>query len=283
MAPYNPRRGSGFRPIQIDLNTRLAQQAHNTGQALQEGRQAVVDTALGFDTSNPILALVQAIKENTDIDVALKTIKLGFQGFTYTLTANQPLQIIRPAKSKRGYIILNPAETASFANPITFFASAARAAGVYTSSAFNVSVVDRMTAFLDVTANAGGGTLVVNAQTRDPVSGNWATSQADIFAGAAAVGTYQANLGQIGIDDQVRLVATVAVAAVTFSASGFLKGSTATPQGSTIYLGDSNVTSVFGYPILLGQREFFFLDDNVDLYAISPNALTIKVFQLQGA
>lgn len=277
MSPVVVSRG---RIIQPDLSIAALQQARESGIATSQQNNAILQQSMG-QGDDPMTRLVESIKRNTDIDVLLKTIGLGFQGFNVNLTANQVAQVIAPSKTPRGYIILNPAETATFSNPITFFSSASRAAGTYTSTASNVSIIERVGVFLDITV--AGGTLTVDAQSRDPVSGNWATFATDIFSGANTVGTFYANLGTLGVDDQIRLVATVTGAAITFSISGFIKGQITTPQGSTIYLGGPDVTTTFGYPLLLGQREYFYLLDNVALFAISPNNLSIKVFQLQGA
>lgn len=280
-------RGSGFRPIQLDVNPRLLQRAHDTGLAVQDKNRAIEQTALGVDADNPMLALVEQIKRNTDIDIALKVLKLGYVSRVINLTANVPAQIIEQSKYPRGYIIINPAETVGFSSTVTFYASLLRANGFVTPSTnFNVSGVDTVRCFLDVTAITNTPTLTIDAQTQDPLTSNWATSQVDIFGSAATVGTYYAQIGTLGVDRQIRLKATVGNAAgddITFSVSGILKGGALTPTGSTVYVGgDANVSTGFGYPILPGQREYFWLWDNVQMFAISPTEpMTIKVFQLQ--
>lgn len=268
------------RTIRRDISIPGLQIARQSGQLLTQQNNLANAVANG-GSPNPVDHLIESIKINTDIEVSLKLLKLGFIGRVIDLTANVQALIIPRAKAKRGYIIINPAEITGFSSTITPFPSAARAAGVYTSSAFNVSGVDTARFFLDITANAGGGTLTVNAQTQDPLTLNWATSQSDIFGGSAAIGTYYASIGPLGVDRQLRLVATVGVAAITFSVSGLLKGGALTPNGSTVYIGPQGVNTVSGYPILPGQREYFFLDDDVEVFAISPTEpMTIKVFQL---
>lgn len=280
MAGQTPIVTAARRIWQPDVNIRGLQVARESGIALHKQDVGAEQRAEGIDVSNPMLQLVEAIKKNSDIDVALKVLKLGFSGRVINLTAGVPALIITRAKWPRGYIIINPAELTGFTSTVTFFPLAARAIGVYTSPAFNVSGVDTARIFLDITASAG--TLTVDAQTQDPLSGNWAVSQADIFAGASAIGTYYASIGPLGVDRNIRMVATVAVGAITFSVSGLLKGGSITPTGSTVYIGDVNVTTVAGYPILPGHREYFWLGDDVELYAISPTEpMTLKVFQLQ--
>lgn len=236
------------------------------------------------DPNGAILSLLRNISNDQDIAILLQTLGLNFQGFNFALTAGVITQIIQPAKFPRGYIIINPAEISGFSSTVTFLASAARAPGTYTSTAFNVSGIDRVAIWLDVTANALPHTLTVNAQTQDPLTGNWATSQPDIFTGSNAVGTYYALVGQLGVDRNIRLQAVVGAGAgtATFSLSGLLKGGTATPTGSTIYLGAANVNTTIGYPLLPGQRETWYLRDSVPLFCISPTEpVVLKVFQLQ--
>jgi hypothetical protein len=236
------------------------------------------------DPNALLLEHVARIRHDFDIDISLKTLGLNFQGYVFNLIAGQTAQIILPAKLPRGYIIINPGEISGFSSTVTFFPSAARAAGTFISTAFNVSGIDTVRAFLDVTANALPHTLVIDAQTQDPLTGNWATSQVDIFGGSAAIGTYYASLGALGVDRNIRLFATVGAGAgtVTFSVSGLLKGGIVTPSGSTVYIGNANVNTTIGYPMLPGSKEYFYLLDDVPLYAISPTEpVQVKVVHLQ--
>jgi hypothetical protein len=237
--------------------------------------------------ASDLVSLLAAIKQNTDIQVLLQTIGLGFVPRNVTIlpaTTNGPTQIIVPNQAPRGYILLNPAEISGFSTQVTFFASAARAAATYTSSSFNVSGVDSARVFLDVTANATPLALTINAQSQDPLSGNWATSQADIFSGNNAVDTYYADIGPLGVDSFMRLQAVVGagVGTVTFSISGVFKGGINSPVGSTVYIGGPDVNVTLGYPILAGDKYPVFLRENVGLFAISAvNSLVLKIFQLQ--
>jgi len=267
-----------------DLDPHVMEIARSSGIAYRHDNQNTERASQGIDIDNPLLDVIQAIKANTDIDIALKVLKLGFVSRVIQLTAGVPSQIIAKSKFPRGYIIINPAETTGFASTVTPFPSLLRAPATYNSAAFNVSGVDTARFFLDVTVLAAGGTLVVNAQTQDPLTLGWATSQTDIFSGSVAVATspYYASIGPLGVDRQLRLQAVVGVNNVTFSVSGLFKSAVLTPTGSTIYIGDSNVTTLIGYPILAGQRESFWLWDNVELFAISPSEpVVLKIFQLQ--
>lgn len=270
---------ASFRPIRGDINPRITQLVNVAANQLARTNQSIVAEQDGVSL-NPLEQAVFKIRDNSEIEASLKLIQLGFQCRVIDLVANTRQQIIEPAKKPRGYIIINPAEVTGFSSIITLLPSLNRAAAAYNSSSFNVSGVDTARLFLSVTATAGG-TLLVDTETQDPLSLGWATSQNDIFGGSAAVGTYYADIGSRGVDKNFRIEATVGAANVTFSISAVLKGAALTPQGSTIYIGNSDVTSFIGYPVLAGQRDYFYLAENVALYAISPNEpVTLKVFQL---
>lgn len=267
--------------LQPDVSIRVLQQARQAGLAIEQQHRTAEGEAAGLP-ADVLTNLVTKILHNSDIEISLKVLKLGFVCRVIQLTAGIPAEIISRSKWPRGYIVINPAEVAGFTNTITPFPSLLRVPATYNSSAFNVSGVDTARFFLDVTVQAAGATLTVAAQTQDPLTLNWATSQADIFGGSAAVETYYASIGPLGVDRQLRLQAVVGVNNETFSISGLLKGGAISPTGSTVYIGDQNVTTLVGYPILPGQREYFWLGDDVSLYAISPTEpMTLKVFQLQ--
>ncbi len=224
--------------------------------------------------------VVKQILRNSDIDVLLKTLGLGFKSRVVTVTTT-PGEIIPPHQYARGYIILNPAEISGQAQQVTPLASAARAPGTVNSASFNVTGVDTVRCFLDVTAT-GAGTLVINFQTQDPLTGNWITAQGDIFGGAVAVGTYYASVGPVGVDRLFRIQAVVATAAKTFSVSGLLKGGITSPVGITVYIGPPSVNTTMGYPILPGAKEVLYLRRNVTLWAVTQTeSLVLKVFELQ--
>lgn len=232
--------------------------------------------------------VLRQVLQNTDIDILLKTIGLGFKPRVVTVSPTA-VEIIPPHQYARGYIILNPAEISGVGTQVTFFASALRTGAAapgttYTSTAFNVSGVDDARVFLDITAVVGAPTLTVNVQTQDPLTGNWATAQSDIFSGAVTVGTFYANLGAVGVDRLMRLQAVVVGAgtSVTFSISGLLKGSSLAPVGTTVYIGPPSVNTTMGFPILPGGKEVLYLRKNVTLWAITQTeTLVLKVFELQ--
>lgn len=225
--------------------------------------------------------ITKQILRNTDIDILLKTIGLGFKPRLVTVTTT-PIEIIPAHQYARGYIILNPAELSGQAQQVTPFASASRGVGTTNSATFNVTGVDTVRCFLDVTVQGASSTIVINFQTQDPLTANWVTAQGDIFGGSAAVGTYYASVGPVGVDRLFRLQAVVGVAASTFSVSGLLKGGISSPVGMTVYLGPPSVNTTIGFPILPGGKEVLYLRKNVTLWAVTQTeSLRLKVFELQ--
>jgi hypothetical protein len=163
------------------------------------------------------------------------------------------------------------------------FATAARAAGVYTSAAINVQAFRTARFFLDVTVPAATS-LAVDVQTQDPQTGKWATAQSNIFGAAAnAVLTSYADIGEVGCDDFIRVVVTtVGAGNSNWSVSMVTKeayGSTLSPPA--IFLGNANVVAGFGYPLLGGTKEKWLLMDNTPLFGVALAATPIRVFQLQ--
>jgi hypothetical protein len=268
-------------PLQPDISDRGP-----SGTPQQREYQALANQPGVSPIDSSIANFLRQIAENSNIANTLQTIGLGFTPRLVTILPangpNPPTPIVINNQAARGYIIQNPGELSGFSSQVTFFPSLLRVPAVYTSASFNVSGVETARAFLNVTVFVAGATLTVDAETQDPLSGGWAISQADIFSGSVAVGTYYANIGPLGVDQNIRLVATVGVSNLTFSISGLLKGISASPVGSTVYIGGQDVNTTFGFSILPGGKEYLFLRENVSLYGITAvNSLALKVFQLQ--
>jgi hypothetical protein len=211
---------------------------------------------------------------------ALETLGNAFTPFIFTIGVT-PTLILPPNKSPRGYLFLNPSQQLTGATLDTnMFTPAVRGAGTYLSNAINVQGLRTARFFLNITASPA--TMSVNLQSRDPQTLNWATVQTDIFAGVVAIGTYYATVGEIGVDDFLRLQVVTTGAAENWSITMVNKeafGSTVSAPG--IYLGNANVTAGFGYPILGGQEKRFWLMDNTPLYGIGLVPGNLSVFQLQ--
>lgn len=138
-------------------------------------------------------------------------------------------------------------------------------------------------AFILDVAEVSAGPVTVDLQTQDPISGNWATAQSNIFAGAGtALGTFYANVGGVGVDVTARLVVTVAADSMTASMAGILKPSLAgTIAGPTVFLGNADVNTTIGFPLLAGQRETIYLRENTPLFGIATALTNVRLFELQ--
>ncbi len=230
-------------------------------------------------------ALIRILK-NTEIDISLRTIGNAFFPRVITL-GTTPSVIIAPNRSPRGYILINANSSATgITTTVTMFA-AATVLPVATTNTAAVSVGGYETArfLLDVTEPSAGAATSFNLETQDPISGNWAIAQADIFqfgGGGAAVGTYYANVGGIGVDDQMRISAVVGGDTMTCSLACILKPAiSATIAGATAFIGGPDVNTTIGFPILSGTRETFYLKENTAIYGVATGALTLNVFELQ--
>lgn len=228
--------------------------------------------------------LLRHILKNTDIDVLLKTLGNAFFPRQITVGASPLITpLIEPNRYPRGYILINPNQTVSgVVTTVTVFpAATVFPVGVTNSASINVEGHRTARFFLNIT-EATAGPLTVDAQSQDPISGNWTTVQADIFGGVVAVGTYYATIGEIGVDQNMRLQVTVAGDTMTGSIAGILKeafGSTI--AGPTVFLGNADVNTTIGYPLLAGQRETIYLKENTPLFGIAVAATDLRLFELQ--
>lgn len=230
-------------------------------------------------------ALLKYILKNTDIDILLKTIGNAFFPRSISI-GTTPSEIIAPNRSPRGYILINANQSISgIVTTITVFAAATVfAVGTTNSIAVNVSGHGGAAFFLDVT-EANAGSVSMDLQSQDPISGNWVTVQSDIFGfgpGPAAVGTYYANVGGLGIDQNARIQAIVAGDTMTGSLAATLKPALAgNVSGGAIFIGSADVNTTIGFPLLAGSRETFYLKENTALFGVAVAATTLNLFELQ--
>jgi len=225
--------------------------------------------------------LLRRILMNSDIDIMLRTIGNAFFPRVITIGV-RPTEIIAPARQPKGYVLINPNNTVSgVATSVTVFpALTVFPAGVTNSASINVSGFRSARFFLNITG--AGGTVQVDAQTQDPVSGAWANSQIDLFGVPSVAGCYYASIGDLGVDSNLRLVVTVVGAAVTGSIGGVLKEAYgATIAGPTVFLGGDSVNLTTGFPVLSGQREVFYLKENTPLYGLAAANTNVNLFELQ--
>jgi hypothetical protein len=229
--------------------------------------------------------LLRHLLKNTDIDILLKTLGNAFFPRQITVAASPTrTPIIEPNRYPRGYILINPNTTVSgVVTTVTVFpAGTVFPVGTTLSASINVEGHRTARFFLDVT-EVSAGPVEINLQTQDPVTGNWATAQTDIFAGAGgALGTFYATVGEIGVDQNMRLQVIVAGDSMTASIGAILKeafGSTI--AGPTVFLGNADVNTTIGYPLLSGQRETIYLRENTPLFGIAVAATDLRLFELQ--
>lgn len=225
--------------------------------------------------------LLRRILKNTDIDILLRT--LGNAFFPRSITVGiAPTLLVAPNRYPRGYIFINPSTTVtSVVSTVTVFASQVFPIGVTNSASINVAGHGGAAFFMSIT-EASAGPVTVDAQSQDPVTGNWMTTQSDIFAGASALGNYYSNIGSLGVDQNLRLVVNVAGDSMTASIGAVLKPALAgTVAGPTIFLGGPDVTTTIGYPLLGGQKEVLFLKENTPLFGIAAAATNLRLFELQ--
>lgn len=239
-----------------------------------------LDRRSGKDLDNND-ALIRILR-NTDIDITLRTIGNAFFPRVITI-GTSPSLIIAPNRAPRGYILLNTNTSISgvVQNVDVFPVGTVFAVGVTNSTAINVAAHGGAAYFLNIT-EATVGPLTVDLQSLDPTSGNWVTVQADLFGGAVGIGTYYANVGIIGNDDQARLQVTVATDTFTGSIGAVLKPALAAAVSSpTVFIGGPDVNTTIGLPLISGVRETFWLKENTALFGISSVAGSLNVFELQ--
>ncbi len=226
--------------------------------------------------------LLGVLAGNSNIDLTLKTLANAFTPRVVTVGTTATL-VIQPEQYLRGYTLINPQLFASgTTSATTLFALAAAGAGIYTSPEVDVSAINEVRAFLRISAQAVGATIQVDAQSQDPLSTLWTTVSTNIFTLNSAIGVYYADLGSFGVDANFRMVVTITGGSITFSLSMLTKGGIVTSTGSTIYLGNSDVNVNFGYALLPGQKETFYLKENTPIYAIvASGSVGLQVFQLQ--
>lgn len=273
---------------QLSISTKIPNDLDQTGvigeQTLLYEPLRSIDRRTNKDLDNND-ALIRILK-NLDVELSLKTIGNAFFPRVVTL-GTTPTLIIAPNRVPRGYIIINANTSVSgiTTNVEMFAAGTVIPVGASNpTTALSVGGYGGARFILNVT-EASAGPVSFNLETQDPISGNWAIAQGDIFQfgpGVAAVGTYYANVGGIGVDDQMRINADVAGDSMTCSLAAILKPAlSATIAGATAFIGGPDVNTTIGYPVLSGSKETFFLKENTALYGIATGPLALNIFELQ--
>lgn len=226
--------------------------------------------------------LLRYILKNSDIDILLRTLGNAFFPRSINVLTGAT-ELIAPNRSPRGYIIINPNTTVSgvVTSSAVFPAGTVFPVGVTNSADIAVGAFGAAAFILNIT-EATAGPMTIDLYSKDPITGVYAIAQTDLFGGVIAVGSYYANVGAIGIDDTARLVVNVAGDSFTGSITAMLKPALAgTVAGPTVFLGDANVNTTIGYPLLGGQKEVLYLKENTPLFGIATATTNIRVFELQ--
>jgi hypothetical protein len=208
----------------------------------------------------------------------------GLLGRLVTVTGTPQLIINAQDPGGRGYLLLNPAGTLGLTASGTLISSqTAVGATTVTSGSLGVANYNTARFFIEAVFNVGAGPVTFDLQTRNPVTGTYITSQT--IASLSATGNLYASVGQLGVDTDLRMFVTVpAGTTITFSVGFVTKDGlegTSTGVAQTIFIGGPGVASQSGYPILSGKERSFYLNENVQLYAVTGGpSLNLNIFEL---
>jgi hypothetical protein len=244
-----------------------------------------VQEGIPLDFLKEVKGIWHSIKRHTGILAQAITLRPGFSAKVYTVTT-APLRVYVSAQD-RVILLVNPSTSAGLTTSGTLLASGTHASSNTQASPLSVGNFMTLRLFLDITITGGAtNTITINAQTRDPLSLSWATAQSDVFSAASsyAVGTYYANLGQVGIDLTFAVSWTIGAGTPTWSLSYLLKdGLPGSGAGAaqTIYLSGSDaVNSTSGFAILEGSERSFFVPRDTEIWVVSTGSVTLKILEL---
>lgn len=226
---------------------------------------------------------LERIAKDTDILASVTLLKRGLFGRTVEVTTTP--QLIVNAEFLRGYIFLNPNELAGATAAGTLLASTSRGAATadLTGNSATLGVANFLDGhfYINVTAVSGGALVTIVLQALDPTSGTWIDVQ-DLTTAVGVSSTY-AYVGSVGVGTDLRVRWSLGAGDATFSVGYNLKnGLAGTSAGlsQTIFLGGPEVSVESGFPLLNGQSERFFLQENVQLWAVANATLPFKIFEL---
>jgi hypothetical protein len=272
-------------PILRDPNRKYAgEEARGYSGSIGGGMDDLINSILGFRQGMSTYAS-DAIRHLSYMD-AIHLMEKGFSTtrFPVTTTAQRAILATQP----KAYILVNPSSSVGTTISGTLLASASRSgSGNTQASSIGVANYMNMHLFLDITVS-GGGTIVINTQAKDPLSGAWANTQNDIFSSPSAVGTYYAGIGSLGVATDFAISWSVSAGSSTFSLGYVLKDGimgSSTGLSRTIYLGaNSGIISGSnspGFPLLEGDRWAIFVKENTEIWAIAQTALNLNIIEMQ--
>jgi len=233
---------------------------------------------------SPLDSYLDRIARDTNILSSIATLKRGLFGRTVTVTTTP--QLFVNAAYLRGYIFLNPNELAGTTSAGTLLAATSRgtATADLTGNSASLGVANFLSGhfFVRISAISGGALVTLTLQALDPTSGLFMDVQ-DLITAIAVTGSTYVFVDAIGIATDVRVRWTITAGDATFSVGFVLKnGLAGTSAGisQTIFLGGPEVSVNSGFPLLNGQSERFFLQENVQLWAVANASLPFKIFEL---
>lgn len=278
--------------IPVDLKKSAA--IHRAMKVQQKVRTMKDKFALDIKISQGIRELLQKLEGHSGDIVRSFSIDRGFIGRSVNITTTAT-KIITSTYA-RGYRILNPAASAGLTTTSTLIPSTSFSAGdsgdtqdsgnnPNSVGPLGVANYQELRLFLDISA-ISGATVTVNAQSKDPISGNWVTVQSSVFS-ETTTGTFYANLGNEGIDNSFAISYTVTGGTATCSLGGILKNGLAgssTGLTNKVYIAAlDSVNATMGFPLLEGQEFNFFAAENTEIWAVSESSggIPLKIFELQ--
>ena len=231
-----------------------------------------------------VLDVILNLDKNLGILAKLNSLSRGFNARTVTIGTTPTL--IHSSAQGRGILLFNPTLSSGITTSGTLLASGTHAASNTQATPLSVANFQRLSLFLDITITGGAtNTIVLQAQSQDQLSTNWATTQSDLFAGLTAVGTYYVSLGTLGIDVSFAVQWTIGAGTPTWSLGYTVKDGLAGTSGGvagTVYLGaDDGVSSSSGFPLFSGDQLPLVIQENTELWGVALAAgQAVRVFEL---
>lgn len=179
------------------------------------------------------------------------------------------------------YIILNPTRLFGITKIATSHSGTITATTNTQSDYIEVSGYE--TAHLHLIITAVTGEWAIDQQSYDSISESWVDVQR-IFSGITTTGSLYAMLGALGIAERLAFnFVEVSSGSITLSLAVTLKGGSGagtSDYSNVIYLGNSCVTTVSGFPLLPGEKQNFIIGENVELWAIASETTPVRIFTL---
>jgi hypothetical protein len=231
-----------------------------------------------------VVDVILNMDKNLGILSKLNSLSRGFNARTVTIGTTPTL--IHSSPQGRGILLFNPTLSSGITTSGTLLASGTHAASNTQATPLSVANFQTLRLYLDITITGGAtNTIVIQAQSQDPLSLGWATTQSDLFSALTAVGTYYVALGSLGIDVSFAVQWTIGAGTPTWSLGYTLKdGLPGTSGGvaSTVYLGASDgVSTSSGFPLFSGDKLPIVITESTELWGVALAAgQAVRVFEL---